>query len=483
MNVVGSLADRARRRPHRRRVAGCGGCASGRPPASDAGERRGSRRRPRDVRRRPRRSDPVRGHRGRRRHRRPARPGDRSDRVRWTRRPTPRPRPRTAVRIDLWASRPTDAARPPATWSRPRRAAEPAAALDATADDRACRMARSRSTTGRGYDVGRGDDGRLELPSARSAETAVLVADRARPDGVELALTGVRETDEVLLRNAEDPVRALPASPSSDGVGRATRDRGRPARPGPPPSPRSSSAPTATPAGSGAATTTCASPNRRGACCRSCYGAAAGADGAARGGRTAALLGIRLMRLEPATDDVGRGRRGVRSPSSSSTSTAWAARPAPSITQANALAPAATTYDRQRAPQRRRAALRHRRRRRGSTTSSTCCPSRPPRTPSATSLDEPDEDAARLHARESLLVPARWDGQFSALTDVGARGRFLPIDADVLVTVTPALLATAVQLRRRDAVARPPGAPLVLRPRPAGAASSPSRRAPTSSRS
>ncbi len=54
--------------------------------------------------------------------------------------------------------------------------------------------------------------------------------------------------------------------------------------------------------------------------------------------------------------------------------------------------------------------------------------------------------AAELHARPSILVPTRWDGQFSALTDV-AMEEYLPrLKADVLVTVTPALLASAVQL-------------------------------------
>ena len=51
-----------------------------------------------------------------------------------------------------------------------------------------------------------------------------------------------------------------------------------------------------------------------------------------------------------------------------------------------------------------------------------------------------------LHRRESLLVPARWDKQFSALTDVGLEHGLREVAADVLVTVTPALLACAVQL-------------------------------------
>lgn len=50
--------------------------------------------------------------------------------------------------------------------------------------------------------------------------------------------------------------------------------------------------------------------------------------------------------------------------------------------------------------------------------------------------------------RPSRLVPRRWDGQFSLATDLGAEA-FLPgLDVDVLVTVTPALMALAVQLCR-----------------------------------
>jgi glycosyltransferase involved in cell wall biosynthesis len=51
-----------------------------------------------------------------------------------------------------------------------------------------------------------------------------------------------------------------------------------------------------------------------------------------------------------------------------------------------------------------------------------------------------------LHAKPSLLVPQRWDKQFSALTDVGLERGLRGLDTDVLVTVTPALLASAVQL-------------------------------------
>ena len=57
-----------------------------------------------------------------------------------------------------------------------------------------------------------------------------------------------------------------------------------------------------------------------------------------------------------------------------------------------------------------------------------------------------DDQARVLSERESVLVPPRWDGQFSALTDL-AMSRALPaLDADVVVTVTPALLAAVAQL-------------------------------------
>ncbi|MBJ7357971.1 stealth conserved region 3 domain-containing protein [Nocardioides sp.] len=48
--------------------------------------------------------------------------------------------------------------------------------------------------------------------------------------------------------------------------------------------------------------------------------------------------------------------------------------------------------------------------------------------------------------RESVLVPRRWDGQFSAATDVALETALSQVRADVVVTVTPALLACAVQL-------------------------------------
>lgn len=65
-----------------------------------------------------------------------------------------------------------------------------------------------------------------------------------------------------------------------------------------------------------------------------------------------------------------------------------------------------------------------------------------------------DDLAARLDEMPSLLVPERWDQQFSALTDAVLEHRLPAVDADVLVTVTPGLLASAVQLL-------PPGVALV----------------------
>lgn len=61
-------------------------------------------------------------------------------------------------------------------------------------------------------------------------------------------------------------------------------------------------------------------------------------------------------------------------------------------------------------------------------------------------------DAPALHDRPSVLVPPRWDGQFSALTDAAMLEALPGIDADVVVTVTPALLAAAAQLVSRSAV-------------------------------
>ena len=66
--------------------------------------------------------------------------------------------------------------------------------------------------------------------------------------------------------------------------------------------------------------------------------------------------------------------------------------------------------------------------------------------PAAVSGVVDPETALRLDERESLLVPARWDRQFTALTDVAMEGHLPNVEADVLVTVTPGLLAAAIQL-------------------------------------
>jgi glycosyltransferase involved in cell wall biosynthesis len=61
-------------------------------------------------------------------------------------------------------------------------------------------------------------------------------------------------------------------------------------------------------------------------------------------------------------------------------------------------------------------------------------------------------DSPALHERPSVLVPPHWDGQFSALTDAAMLEALPRLDADVVVTVTPALLAAAAQLVPRSAV-------------------------------
>ncbi len=63
-------------------------------------------------------------------------------------------------------------------------------------------------------------------------------------------------------------------------------------------------------------------------------------------------------------------------------------------------------------------------------------------------VDVRDDDPR--HREPSRLVPARWDGQFSALTDVGLESALPDLDVDVLVTVTPALMAAAIMLVRRE---------------------------------
>ncbi|MEO5852670.1 MAG: stealth conserved region 3 domain-containing protein [Nocardioides sp.] len=66
--------------------------------------------------------------------------------------------------------------------------------------------------------------------------------------------------------------------------------------------------------------------------------------------------------------------------------------------------------------------------------------------PAAEHLEVVGAEALALHHRPSLLVPARWDAQFTALCDVALEVHLPAVDADVLVTVTPGLLAAAEQL-------------------------------------
>lgn len=57
-----------------------------------------------------------------------------------------------------------------------------------------------------------------------------------------------------------------------------------------------------------------------------------------------------------------------------------------------------------------------------------------------------DPQAQTLSERESVLVPRRWDAQYSALTDLAMTQALPALDVDVVVTVTPALLAAVAQL-------------------------------------
>lgn len=61
---------------------------------------------------------------------------------------------------------------------------------------------------------------------------------------------------------------------------------------------------------------------------------------------------------------------------------------------------------------------------------------------------------AAVRGRPSLLVPPAWDPTLDALADLGLEHHLPRLDADVLVTTTPALLAAAVQLA-------PPGVAIV----------------------
>ncbi|WP_210649136.1 stealth conserved region 3 domain-containing protein [Nocardioides sp. SYSU D00065] len=69
--------------------------------------------------------------------------------------------------------------------------------------------------------------------------------------------------------------------------------------------------------------------------------------------------------------------------------------------------------------------------------------------------DRPAPDvAAELARRESVIVPRSWDALYNGLTDATLREALGALDADVLVTTTPELLAVVAQLA-------PPGVALV----------------------
>ena len=69
-----------------------------------------------------------------------------------------------------------------------------------------------------------------------------------------------------------------------------------------------------------------------------------------------------------------------------------------------------------------------------------------PERPAAVSGDHP----AELAERESTIVPRSWDALYNALTDAAAREALGSIEADVLVTTTPELLAVVAQLAPAD---------------------------------
>ena len=69
-----------------------------------------------------------------------------------------------------------------------------------------------------------------------------------------------------------------------------------------------------------------------------------------------------------------------------------------------------------------------------------------PERPVAVSGDHP----AELAERESTIVPRSWDALYNALTDAAAREALGSIEADVLVTTTPELLAVVAQLAPAD---------------------------------
>ncbi|RYB92560.1 glycosyltransferase [Nocardioides glacieisoli] len=62
----------------------------------------------------------------------------------------------------------------------------------------------------------------------------------------------------------------------------------------------------------------------------------------------------------------------------------------------------------------------------------------------------PDELARELAQRESVIVPRSWDALYNGLTDATMRDALGSIEADVLVTTTPELLAVVAQLAPAD---------------------------------
>jgi glycosyltransferase involved in cell wall biosynthesis len=66
--------------------------------------------------------------------------------------------------------------------------------------------------------------------------------------------------------------------------------------------------------------------------------------------------------------------------------------------------------------------------------------------PVAVGIELKPRQATALHQRESALVPDRWDSQFTALCDVAMEAALPALAVDVAVTVTPGLLASAIEL-------------------------------------
>ncbi|QCX26633.1 stealth conserved region 3 domain-containing protein [Nocardioides jishulii] len=60
------------------------------------------------------------------------------------------------------------------------------------------------------------------------------------------------------------------------------------------------------------------------------------------------------------------------------------------------------------------------------------------------------EDALTLAGREATLIPRRWDATYNALTDAVLQEYLPRLDADVVVTTIPELLAAVVQLASPD---------------------------------